>query len=62
MSTTEAHTYNRPHRGTFAEGEAMPDKFAGEDYVGSVRRRRGDSPDKYAGEDRVGCWFADSQV
>ena len=60
MSTTEQHTYNRPHRGTFAEGEAMPDKFAGEDHVGSFAEGEA-TPDKYAGEDHVGS-FADSQV
>ena len=35
MSTTEQHPHNGLHRGTFAEGEAMPDKYAGEDHLGS---------------------------
>ena len=39
MSTTEQHTYH-PHRGTFAEGEAMPDKYAGENHVGSFADRQ----------------------
>jgi hypothetical protein len=31
MSNSENH----PHVGTFAEGEAMPDTYAGEDHIGS---------------------------
>ena len=38
----------------------MPDKFAGEDHVGSFAEGEA-MPDKYAGEDHVGS-FADSQV
>jgi hypothetical protein len=35
MSTIEQHAHNGHHRGTFAEGEAMPGKYAGEDQVGT---------------------------
>ena len=35
MSSTEQHARIPSHRGTFAEGEAMPDQYAGEDRIGS---------------------------
>ena len=35
MSTIEHHAQSHSHRGTFAEGVAMPDRYAGEDGVGS---------------------------
>ena len=60
MSTTEQHTYNRLHRGTFAGGEAMPEKYAGEDHVGSFAEGEA-MPEKYVGENHVGS-FADRQV
>ena len=35
MSTVKQHAHSHSHRGTFAEGVAMPDRYAGEDHVGS---------------------------
>ena len=60
MSTTEQPMQNRPHRGTFAEGEAMPDKYAGEDHVGTFAEGQA-MPDKYADEDYIGS-FADGEA
>ena len=35
MSNDHSQTPTRHHIGTFAEGEAMPEAYAGEDHVGS---------------------------
>ena len=60
MSTIEQHAHSHSHRGTFAEGVAMLDKYAAEDHVGTFAQGEA-MPDKYAGEDHVGS-FADGQA
>ena len=35
MSIIQPNTQSRPHRGTFAEGQAHPESYAGEDHVGT---------------------------
>jgi hypothetical protein len=43
MTASQRHTHNHPHRGTFAEGEAMPERYADEDHVGSFADGQGRS-------------------
>jgi hypothetical protein len=48
-------TSSSPHRGTFAEGEAHPEIYAGEDRLGSFAEGSA-QPETYPGEDHVGTF------
>ena len=52
---TTRRTPTRHHIGTFAEGEAMPEAYAGKDHVGSFAEGEA-MPEAYAGEDHVGSF------
>jgi hypothetical protein len=60
MSTIEQYPHNGPHRGTFAEGKAMPDKYAGEDEVGTFAQGQADV-DKNGADRHVGT-FAEGEA
>ncbi len=48
------------HHGTFAEGEAHPERYAGDDHVGTFAEGEA-HPERYAGDDHVGT-FAERSV
>ena len=55
MSLNQHTRENHPHYGTFADGIAHPESFAGEDHVGTFADGIA-QPDVYAGEDHVGTF------
>jgi hypothetical protein len=55
-----SHHPNSIHHGTFAEGEAHPETYAGEDRVGSFAEGEA-HPERYADDDNIGT-FAEGSV
>ena len=55
MSLNENTRENHLHHGTFADGIAHPESFAGEDHVGTFADGTA-HPESYAGEDHVGTF------
>ena len=54
MSNHESHIHHHPQHGTFAEGQAMPEAYAGEDQLGTFATGEA-MPDLYA-DDQVGTF------
>ena len=55
MSPTQNNPDHHPHHGTFADGIAHPQSFAGEDHVGTFAEGTA-HPESYSGEDHVGTF------
>jgi len=53
MSLEQDTRENHPHQGTFADGIAHPESFAGEDHVGTFADGIA-HPESFAGEDHIG--------